>query len=309
MSSIPDIEDATFDDLPGAVELMNSVHDDSIITLAGWRHALESRPARGQLRLFKATVDGDVVGWASGSLDTHTSTEGVAWVGATVHPDHRGRGLGGGLLEAAEEHVLGAGATFLRAASRDEEAARRLATAHGYEQTYVQRISKLDPRTLTEEASPPPGVELRSFAEIGDPEPIWRVDTVASLDIPDDDTWDHMPLAEWTREFWERPTLDRDASMAAVVEGEVVAITMIHVDSATRRAQNDITGTLSDHRGRGLAHLVKLESLRRVAAKGVTTVFTWNDETNAPMLAVNTRLGYRPCSSWLSWKRIVQPAS
>jgi mycothiol synthase len=309
VSGIPDIEDATFDDLPGAVELMNAVHDDSIFTVAGWRHALESRPARGQLRLFKATVDGVVVGWASGSLDTHTSTEGVAWVGATVHPEHRGRGLGGQLLEAAESHALGIGATFLRVGSRDEEPARRLATGHGYQQTHVQRTSMLDPRTLVEEAAPPPGVELRSFAEIGEPEPIWRVDATATLDIPNDDTWDHLPLEEWTREFWESPTVDRDASIAAVVDGEVVAITMLHVDVDTGRAENDITGTLPAYRGRGLAKLVKLESLRRVAAMGVTRVFTENDETNAAMLAVNTRLGYRPHSSRLSWKRIVRPAS
>jgi GNAT superfamily N-acetyltransferase len=91
-----------------------------------------------------------------------------------------------------------------------------------------------------------------------------------------------------------------------VTDGAVVAITMIRVDVETGRAENDITGTLPEYRGRGLAHLVKLESLRRVAAKGVTKVFTENDETNASMLAVNTRLGYRPHSSRLSWKRTVE---
>jgi GNAT superfamily N-acetyltransferase len=307
VSHIPDIEEATLDDLPGAVSLMNAVYDDSLFTVAGWRHRLESVPTRGQLRLFKAMVRDTVVGWGSAGLDTHTSTEGVAWVGATVHPEYRGQGLGAALLDAAEQHVLGIRATFLRAGSRDEEPARRLAAGHGYEQTHIQRISMLDPRTLTEVPAPPPGVELRSFAEIGRPDPIWRVDATATLDIPDDDTWDHMPLEEWTREFWESPTVDRDASITAVVDGDVVSITMIRVDVETGRAENDITGTLAEYRGRGLARLVKLESLRRVAAKGVTSVFTANDETNAAMLAVNTRLGYRPHSSRLSWKRTLQP--
>jgi GNAT superfamily N-acetyltransferase len=308
MSRTPEIEDATLDDLPSAVDLMNAVHDDSLVTVAGWRHAIESRPARGQQRLFKAVADGRIVGWASAGLDTHTTTAGVAFVGATVHPEHRGGGLGAALLDAAEEHVLGIGATFLHGHSRDEEPARRLATGRGYEQTFVRRISMLDPRTLSEEPAPPPGVELRSFAEIGDPEPIWRVDTTATLDMPDDTTWDYLPLDEWMREFWESPTIDRDASIAGLVDGTVVAITVIHVDSETGRAENDITGTLPEHRGHGLAGLVKLESLRRVAAKGVTQVFTENDETNAAMLAVNTRLGYRPHSARLSWKRTIQPA-
>ncbi len=303
----PEIEEATLDDLPGAVALMNVVHDDTLFTVNGWRHAIESRPARGRQRLFKAVADGHVVGWASSGLDTHTSTEGAAFVGATVHPEHRGQGLGRALLDAAEQHVVAIGATLLRAVSRDEERARRLATGRGYEQTFVQRISMLDPRTLTDEPARPAGVELRSFAEVGDPEQIWHVDTTATIDIPGDDTWDHLPFDEWRREFWESPTLDRDASVAAVVDGAVAAITMIHVDVETGRAENDITGTLPEYRGRGLARLVKLESLRRTAAKGVTTVFTENDETNAPMLAVNTRLGYRPHSTRLSWKRTVTP--
>jgi GNAT superfamily N-acetyltransferase len=65
-----------------------------------------------------------------------------------------------------------------------------------------------------------------------------------------------------------------------------------HVDET---ATADLfTGTLPEYRGRGLALAVKLASLRWAAARGVTRVFTSNDETNAPMLAVNRRLGYRP---------------
>ena len=40
---------------------------------------------------------------------------------------------------------------------------------------------------------------------------------------------------------------------------------------------------------------------QRAAALGIAEVFTFNDETNAAMLAVNTKLGYRPHSQRLSW--------
>ena len=57
MSRVPEVEEATLDDLPGAVELMNVVHDDGLVTVAGWRHRIESQPPRGQQRLFKAGVE------------------------------------------------------------------------------------------------------------------------------------------------------------------------------------------------------------------------------------------------------------
>jgi RimJ/RimL family protein N-acetyltransferase len=56
---------------------------------------------------------------------------------------------------------------------------------------------------------------------------------------------------------------------------------------------NDMTGTLRSFRGRGLARLAKLCQLEWAARNGIVSVVTENDETNAPMLAVNTRLGYR----------------
>jgi hypothetical protein len=39
---------------------------------------------------------------------------------------------------------------------------------------------------------------------------------------------------------------------------------------------------------------VKLAVIRHLAERGVTLLATDNDERNAPMLAVNGRLGFRP---------------
>ena len=302
MSGLPAIEDASLGDLPGAAALMNIVHDDHLTSLAAWRHHIESEPARAQRRLWKATAAETLVGWSSAALDTHTTTPGVAFVGATLHPEHRGRGLGTALLRAAEQHALAHGARILRAGSRDEEAARRLATRFGYRHTFTERISWLDLTTLPPAPGPPDGVELRSFDEVG-PEAVHRVDATATLDVPEDVPWDDMPFEQWVREFWESPTVDRELSMAAVVDGEVVSITMLRVDRESGRAENDITGTLPEYRGRGLARLVKHASLHRAARLGITDVFTSNDETNAGMLAVNTALGYRARSCRLSWRR------
>ena len=54
-------------------------------------------------------------------------------------------------------------------------------------------------------------------------------------------------------------------------------------------------------RGRGLGHLMKQVSLTRAAASGITRVITQNDDTNAPMVAINERLGYTPFSTGHSW--------
>ncbi len=63
-------------------------------------------------------------------------------------------------------------------------------------------------------------------------------------------------------------------------------------DGASRPQRG--TATAAAHRERGLATLAKLAQLRWAAANGIDRVVTDNDERNAPMLAINRRLGYEP---------------
>jgi RimJ/RimL family protein N-acetyltransferase len=63
------------------------------------------------------------------------------------------------------------------------------------------------------------------------------------------------------------------------------------------------TGTMRAHRGRGLASAVKLASIEWAARNGIVQLATRNDETNAPMLAINRRLGYRPAARRVEYLR------
>ena len=47
-------------------------------------------------------------------------------------------------------------------------------------------------------------------------------------------------------------------------------------------------------RGRGLATTLKLATIAWAIDHGLTALETGNDEANAPMRAVNARLGYQP---------------
>jgi RimJ/RimL family protein N-acetyltransferase len=58
-----------------------------------------------------------------------------------------------------------------------------------------------------------------------------------------------------------------------------------------------MTGSRRAYRGRGLAKLAKTDSLHRARAAGYTEAFTGNDTGNAPMLAINAWLGYRPTAT------------
>ena len=143
-----------------------------------------------------------------------------------------------------------------------EEASRSFATAHGFRHTHTTRISGVDPRTI-EPPSAPPGVELRPLAEL-DPRKVYELDSEAMLDIPGEVAMDDVSFEQWLEDYWRHPDTDLDASVAAVIDGRPVAFSHLRI-APGGRAVTDMTGTLRDYRGRGLALLAKRATLVNAA--------------------------------------------
>lgn len=291
------------DDVAGGAALFALITPEFVSTAASLRHNMLTDPPEAKRRWWCAESAGTIVGWASLGLVVETTEEGVAWMGVNVHPEHRGRDIGTELADLADARAAAIGARKVHAWSRADDASVAFARARGFEQTNTNDLLMVDPRTIAL-PEPPAGVELLPFTALeDDPSPIHHVDAVSMLDEPGEITLDDIPFELWLKTFWAHPLLDRDASTLAVVDGTPAAVTFIQIDRERGRATNNGTGTVPEYRGRGLATLAKRASLARAASLGVTAVYTGNDVTNAPMQAINRKLGYEPCSTVLSWAK------
>jgi RimJ/RimL family protein N-acetyltransferase len=112
-------------------------------------------------------------------------------------------------------------------------------------------------------------------------------------DEPGDVAADHLSYPDWRAVTWDRPDFDADLSTVAVVDGEVAGLVIAQTDGGLHYASGG-TGVLRAFRGRGLAKAAKVQSLHLARAKGYREATTGNDESNAPMLAINRWLGYEP---------------
>lgn len=295
---------ATLDDALAYDSVRRAVLPHHIATAASVRHHWETMPKGARQLVLLAEIDGEVVGAGRAHLNTWTSEEGAANALVMVHPDHRGRGVGANLYDSLEWHLRDVGARRVEGWSTDDEASGAWCRNRGYERTHEIRFSRLDLSDLDRlppVPAMPDGVTVRSFSEAG-PEAAHALDAETTLDEPGDMTYDSIGYDGWLTEVWNNPLTDRDASTVVLVDGEPAAYTLIAADRDAGRAWSGGTGTLRRYRGRGLAKIAKSVALRRAAASGITEALTSNDEVNAPMLAINEWLGYRPCGR--QWSHI-----
>ncbi len=286
MTSDAEIRPYEQDDAQGCVDVMTATMPWALNDVAGWQHMLASTPESARMAQWVAVEDARVVGFASAFRTWWTTTPGAASGGVFVHPDAGGRGTGSRLWEIAEAHLEELGATKVR--TQAAESASAFALARGFDVVSRKRISAVDPRTVHGDRDP----RVVPYGELEDRlEELYRLDVETTKDMPNEGEFE-LPFEQWKADVWEDPLLSREGSFAAIVDDRLAAATNLRVNGA--RAGNGFTGTLREYRGQGLATAIKTAGLLWAAEHGVERVHAFNDETNAPMLAVNTKLGYRP---------------
>ncbi|ASU84607.1 GNAT family N-acetyltransferase [Nocardiopsis gilva YIM 90087] len=287
-----DIRPSRPDDLPTAVAIRSRVFPYEISALETFRWHAEKTPAQARFRMFVAELGGRVVGYSTAMLTWDSSRPDQGRIVAMVDPDHRRTGVGSALVNVAEGHLRTAGATIVRSAGPIPEA-DEFAHRRGYERRSISHHQELDLAGLPVPPPKPAGVELRPTADYADdPRPVHAVDEAVSADEPSDIPIDAMPYDTWLDLVWNEPRLDHELSVVLLVDGRPGGIVAFQSDRRTRLV-SAMTGTLREYRGRRFAKYAKAAALHRARERGFRLAYTANDHTNAPMLAINTWLGYR----------------
>ncbi|MFC9931019.1 GNAT family N-acetyltransferase [Streptomyces sp. NPDC127190] len=268
-------------------------------------HHLSHTPPEARHRSLVAEEDGEVIGTAQVSLAYDSPEPGQGLLNIYVHPERTGRGAGGLLVRAAEEHLAAHGATKLFAWLLDAPDNRAFAERRGYRAGRSAHFLRLD---LTAAELPPlpalpSGVELRTAADFAaDPRPLFELDGETTADEPSDVDAEFSNYQAWLTMTWGHPLLDRELTTVVLADGRPAAFSVAYTDGGTRYL-TAMTGTARRHRGRGLATLAKTAALHRARAAGHTVALTGNDTGNGPMLAINRRLGYEICATEVRYVR------
>lgn len=287
------LRDAAVGDAPALAEVHGSAVPYLVRTAAGVAFAIRQDRAGGHRRRV-AVRDRVVVGEAL----TKPRGDATVSLGLVVHVDSRRLGIGSRLLADALD-ALPAGTTV--SAVCDEETAG-FAAAHRFEGGSLHQVSVTDPRAAGPAGPAPAGLRAVCCADLGDLQPLLDANNACAADDPSGLSRT-ATMTEFRAFWWDEPENAPDLAFALLDGALVAGFTMVKADRDRGRAWSSMTATRPAYRGRGLATWLKRRTMTALAGAGVREAWTANDRRNAPMLAVNAALGYRPAAAMRSVRR------
>jgi GNAT superfamily N-acetyltransferase len=295
-------------DLTSLISLVNAATPEDPTSLVDIRWADATYPGT---RRFLAERDGQAIGAATvGRIFSYPPDYRDLWASIVVGSEARRRGIGEALLLTVSGAAASAGKRGLQlriSAARPESIA--FFEHRGFREIERARAVRLDLKSAarsTADAGKPPatsalpaGIEITTLAER--PELVAGVHAVAIEAFSDIPGGDRPPdagdLDEFRARDVDRPGVPLDAFMVALdgASGHVVGYaSLMFVPGSETVAWHDMTGVLRSHRGQGIATTLKSAVIAWARRNGLTALETGNDVANAPMRAVNARLGYEP---------------
>lgn len=290
-------------DAAASARVQAEVNPHQVVTAELVWHRATRGIEREKRRTWVAELDGEILGFAEAGFEWSVPTEGKGrfWLG--VLPDRRERGIGRALYDTVEDYLRAEGAWRLRTWVDDDPEGAAFLERRGFEPDGVDKVSQLDLHDVELAELPvAEGYRLVPLAGARDRvDELFAICAAGELDMPGEEPETELSREDWKRDDFAQAALSQDGSFVALAGERAVALTLLAVDPERHVAYNRMTATLPEFRRRGLAFALKVASARWAAENGYDRVITENDATNAGMLAINERLGYRPLYDQVAW--------
>jgi mycothiol synthase len=100
------------------------------------------------------------------------------------------------------------------------------------------------------------------------------------------------PFEQWVQNNIEQPEWTPEAVVLAESADRWIGLTTLRFREETNVGDTWLTGVLPEYRGRGIATALKLRAMEAAKERGCPVITTGNQQDNAPMLAINRKLGF-----------------
>jgi len=291
------------DHLPRIAELMNMVDREPVNadTLREW---LRSAPAdRIYRRVAALDEEGQMVGFYTVLRNTWMRP-GHFWMRIIVDIADRHLGIGIRLLNDAVAFIRAQNATHIESEVWDNcVICLQFAEKHGFSIERHTFESRLDLSAFDEsrfegtiEAVEASGIRFFTLADLGNtPEAkqkLYEINRLYAADDPSNEGWSFPSFEAFSKRIFEASWFRADGQIIAADGDRWIGLAAVGYYERTNSMHNAFTGVDRAYRGRKIALALKLLAIQCARKYGAKSIMTDNDSLNAPMLAINRKLGY-----------------
>lgn len=230
-----------------------------------------------------------------------------------VHPEWQRRGVGSLLYERLMNDLLELNAITVRASVREDKGdALTFMKRRGFmeeRRTWELHLSvaeaDISPFLPVAERVSAKGIVITTLKEERERDPdclrkLHELSNAIHADIPMPDQFTPVSFEEFKRSF-EHPTLLPDAYFIAKHSDRYIGRSDLwRSEAEPERLYQGVTGVLREYRRQGVATALKVKTIEYAKQHGYQLIATWNDSTNAGMLALNEKLGFRRQVGWIT---------
>ncbi|HET7076117.1 MAG TPA: GNAT family N-acetyltransferase [Chloroflexia bacterium] len=315
-------------DYPALVAAHNAAYLDAAgepigkITLDELREMDGTRPAHCGFARWVAELDGAVVGAGEYDQAPHRFHPRKFWLELYVHPAYQGHGVGGALYDQVLTALAARDPIVIRTNIRaDQERSLGFIQARGWYETGRIWESDLDPAQAdlssfadTDARMAALGVTTHTLPELAADldrdrklyDLVWEVrQDLPAYDPPTQEPWD-----VFLRDRLHHPSIPPDGYFVAVRDGEYLGYVYHRTDETDPGVLHVAQlGTARKARGQGIAGALKVREVRYAQTHGYRRLRTANESHNAPILAINGRLGFVRRPAWIDLAHEFAPGS
>ncbi len=240
-----------------------------------------------------------------------------------VDPEHQCRGVGRAIYNRLNEELVDQDAILLWAWSKEDLPRRtEFFRRRGFSERTRSWESRLDLSTADParfrgylEKASKEGITFTTLAEEQrhGRESLRKIHELVQLingDMPREAVFTPLSYEQWEALSLKSPRLLPEGYMIAKDGSEYVGLSnVLRRDTEPQVLNQDDTGVRREYRGRGIATALKLKVIEFAKRNGYVMVKTWNDSDNAPMLAVNMKLGFKRQVGWIMMEKTLRSES
>jgi GNAT superfamily N-acetyltransferase len=309
-------------DYPRLLEIYNANYPDYARSVEEWRTRDESVDrSKYYLQRYTFLENKATVGFGDLSHVTDMFHPQKFWINIFVDPPSQGRGIGSSMYERLSGELRKLKAVAAWAGSKEDlPRLTEFYQRRGFAEKLKVWESRLNIRTMDlarfreyPEKALRQGITFTTLATERDKGPdslrkLHELVQLISADMPSPAPFTPISYEQWEAFELRNPSLLPEGYMIAKDGSKYVGLSTVwRIDQEPTGLVQGNTGVRREYRGRGIAVALKLKVIDFARRNGYEKMKTWNASNNAPMLAVNTKLGFKREVGWITLEKELTP--